>query len=150
MTERQRMSLMEHFSEVPDPRVLRTQRHELLDIFAMALCAVIGGADHWTEVVEFAQARQAWFATFLKLANGIPSHDTFARVFRLVDAAALESACNQWLASVAGQVQGVIAIDGKSVRGSRDGREAPAAHRQRLGQRGQCAAGPGQDGQKVQ
>ena len=72
MTERQRMSLMEHFSEVPDPRVLRTQRHELLDIFAMALCAVIGGADHWTEVVEFAQARQAWFATFLKLANGHP------------------------------------------------------------------------------
>ena len=125
MTERQSMSLMEHFSEVPDPRVLRTQRHELLDIFAMALCAVIGGADHWTEVVEFAQARQAWFATFLKLANGIPSHDTFARVFRLVDAAALESACNQWLASIAGQVQGIVAIDGKSVRGSRDGKEHP-------------------------
>ncbi|MGH6640216.1 MAG: ISAs1 family transposase [Polaromonas sp.] len=125
MTERQRVSLMEHFSEVPDPRVLRTQRHELLDIFAMALCAVIGGADHWTEVVEFAQARQPWFSTFLKLANGIPSHDTFARVFRLVDAAALEKACQQWLSSVAGRVQGVVAIDGKSVRGSRDGKEHP-------------------------
>lgn len=125
MTERQRVSLMEYFSEVPDPRVLRTQRHELLDIFAMALCAVIGGADHWTEVVEFAQARRQWFATFLELPNGIPSHDTFARVFRLVDAAALDKACNQWLSSVAGRVQGVVAIDGKSVRGSRDGKEHP-------------------------
>ena len=102
MTERQRVSLMEHFSEVPDPRVARTQRHGLLDIFAMALCAVIGGADHWTEVVEFAQARRQWFATFLEHPNGIPSHDTFARVFRLIDTVALEKACHQWLCSVAG------------------------------------------------
>ena len=91
----------------------------------MALCAVIGGADHWTEVVEFAQARQAWFATFLELSNGIPSHDTFARVFRLIDTVALEQACQQWLRGVAGRVEGVVAIDGKSVRGSRDGKAHP-------------------------
>ena len=91
----------------------------------MALCAVIGGADHWTEVVEFAQARQAWFATFLELPNGIPSHDTFARVFRLIDTVALEQACQQWLRGVAGRVEGVVAIDGKSVRGSRDGKAHP-------------------------
>ena len=119
------LTLMEHFSQVPDPRMARTRRHELLDILVMALCAVIGGADHWTEVVEFAQARQSWFATFLNLTNGIPSHDTFARVFRLLDAQALEQACQRWLSGVAGRVEGVVAIDGKSVRGARDGKKHP-------------------------
>ena len=125
MTERRRLSLMDHFGEVPDPRMARTQRHELLDILAIALCAVIGGADHWTEVVEFGQAKLAWFATFLKLPNGIPSHDTFARVFRLINTEALEKACHQWLASLVGRVEGVVAIDGKSVRGSRAGEKHP-------------------------
>ena len=83
MTDKAHPSLMDCFGQVPDPRILRTQRHELLDILAVARCAVIGGADHWTEVVEFGQSRLAWFAPFLKLPNGIPSHDTFAPVFRL-------------------------------------------------------------------
>ena len=125
MTEKARLSLMEHLGEVPDPRMLRTQRHELLDLLAVALCAVIGGADHWTEVVEFGESKRAWFSTFLKLPNGIASHDTFARVFRLIDPDALEKACQQWLASLVGRVQGVVAIDGKSVRGSRDGKRHP-------------------------
>ena len=67
MTERPR--LMDHPGEVPDPRMLRTQRHELLDILAVALCAVIGRADHWTEVVEFGESKLAWFATFLNVAQ---------------------------------------------------------------------------------
>ena len=125
MTDKAPLSLMDCFGQVPDPRVMRTQRHELLDLLAIALCAVIGGADHWTEVVEFGQSRQAWFATFLKLPNGIASHDTFARVFRLLDPQALESACHQWLAGLVGRVQGVVAIDGKSVRGARDGKKHP-------------------------
>ena len=125
MTERAHLSLMDHLGEVADPRMLRTQRHELLDILAVALCAVIGGADHWPEVVEFGESKLAWFATFLKLPNGIASHDTFARVFRLIDTDALEQACHQWLASLVGRVQGVVAIDGKSVRGSRDGKRHP-------------------------
>ena len=103
----------------------RTQRHDLLDILTIALCAVIGGADHWSEVVEFGQAKQQWFAGFLKLSNGIPSHDTFARVFRLINTEALEQTCHQWLRSVAGRVQGVVAIDGKSVCGARDGKKHP-------------------------
>lgn len=125
MPERAHLSLMDHLGEVPDPRMLRTQRHELLDILAVALCAVIGGADHWTEVVEFGESKLAWFSTFLKLPNGIASHDTFARVFRLLDPDALEQACQQWLASLVGRVEGVVAIDGKSVRGSRDGKRHP-------------------------
>lgn len=119
------LSLMEHLAQVPDPRMARTRRHELMDILAIALCAVIGGADHWTEVVEFAQARQGWFATFLRLPGGIPSHDTFARVFRLINPQTLEQICQQWLQSVAGRVKGVVAIDGKSVRGARDGKGHP-------------------------
>ena len=118
-------SLIEHLDEIPDPRMARTQRHKFLDILVIALCAVIGGADHWTEVVEFGQAKRPWFAGFLKLPNGIPSHDTFARVFRLIDTQALEQTCQQWLSSVAGRVQGVVAIDGKSVRGAREGKKHP-------------------------
>ena len=125
MTDKAHLSLMDYFGQVPDPRMLRTQRHELLDILAVALCAVIGGADHWTEVVEFGESRLAWFATFLKLPNGIASHDTFARVFRLINTEALENACHQWLACLVGRVKGVVAIDGKSVRGSRDGKKHP-------------------------
>lgn len=125
MTKPERLSLIEHLGAVPDPRMARTQRHELLDILAIALCAVIGGADHWTEVVEFGQAKQQWFAGFLKLPNGIPSHDTFARVFRLINTEALEQTCHQWLRSLAGRVQGVVAIDGKSVRGAREGKKHP-------------------------
>ncbi len=125
MSKPARLSLIEHLSGVPDPRMVRTQRHELLDILVIALCAVIGGADHWTEVVEFGQAKQQWFAGFLKLPNGIPSHDTFARVFRLINTEALEQTCHRWLRNVAGRVQGVVAIDGKSVRGARDGKKHP-------------------------
>ena len=112
------LSLLDCLADVPDPRMQRTQRHELIDILAVALCAVIGGADHFTEMVEFGQSKLAWFKSFLKLPNGIASHDTFARVFRLIDAAALERSCQRWLQSLAGRVQGVVAIDGKSVRGA--------------------------------
>ena len=124
-TERPPLSLLEHLSQVPDPRMLRTERHDFLDILVIALCAVIGGADHWTEVVEFAHAKRVWLASFLKLPNGIPSHDTFARVFRLIDPEALEAALQRWLGQLAGRVQGVVAIDGKSVRGARSGQQHP-------------------------
>lgn len=125
MSKPPRQSLIEHLGEVPDPRMARTQRHDLLDILAIALCTDIGGADHWTEVVEFGQAKQQWLAGFLRLPNGIPLHDTFARVFRLINTEALEQTCHQWLRGVAGRVQGVVAIDGKSVRGARDGKKHP-------------------------
>jgi len=81
--------------------MMRTQRHELLDILVISLCAVIGGVDHWTEVVEFGQAKQSCFAGLLKLTHGIPSHDTFARVFRLINTEVLEKVCHEWLRSIA-------------------------------------------------
>ena len=116
---------MEHLRQVPDPRIERTRRHELMDILVIALCAVIGGADNWVDVVQFGKAKKDWFATFLKLPNGIASHDTFGRVFELIDSQVLEKVCIEWLQSIAGRVQGVVAIDGKSVRGSRHGAQGP-------------------------
>ena len=112
------MNLLEHLQQVPDPRIERRRRHDLIDLLAIALCATIGGADNWVEVVQFGQAHHDWFKRFLRLPSGIASHDTFARVFRRLDEQALEAACMQWMRSVAGQVQGVIAIDGKTVRGA--------------------------------
>jgi len=118
-------SLMEHLRQVRDPRIERTRRHELMDLLVIALCAVIGGADNWVDVVQFGKAKKEWFATFLKLPNGIASHDTFGRVFQLIDSQVLEKVCIGWLQSIAGQVQGVVAIDGKSLCGSRDGAQGP-------------------------
>lgn len=125
MIESTGTSLLEHLGRVPDPRVKRTRRHELMDILVIALCAVIGGADDWVEIVQFGKAKQEWFATFLKLPNGIASHDTFGRVFQLLDSKVLEQVCIQWLQSIAGQVEGVVAIDGKSLRGARCGKQSP-------------------------
>jgi len=118
-------SLIEHLKKVPDPRVKRSRRHELMDILVIALCATIGGANDWVEVVQFGQAKKDWFASFLELPNGIPSHDTFGRVFQILDSKVLEQVCIDWLQSIAGQIQGVVAIDGKTLRGSRDGTNSP-------------------------
>ena len=125
MIESTGTSLLEHLGRVPDPRVKRTRRHELMDILVIALCAVIGGADDWVEIVQFGQAKKDWFSTFLKLPNGIASHDTFGRVFQILDSKVLEQVCIEWLQSIAGQIEGVVAIDGKSLRGSRCGKQSP-------------------------
>ena len=73
-------SILEHFAELPDPRVERTRRHRLQDIVTIAICAVICGAEGWTDMELFGKAKESWFRTFLELPNGIPSHDTFGRV----------------------------------------------------------------------
>ena len=105
MTQGTGTSLMEHLRQVPDPRMERTRRHELMDLLVIALCAVIGGADNWVDVEQFGKAKKEWFATFLKLPNGIASHDTFGRVFQLIDSQVLEKVCIDWLQSIAGQVR---------------------------------------------
>ena len=116
-----------HFSVIPDPRLDRQKRHDLLDSIAVTICAVLCGADAWTEVEEFGKARLDWLRTFLTLENGIPSHDTFGRVFAALDTAALQEAFAAWTQSVAGRLEGVIAIDGKTVRRSHDRAQDKAA-----------------------
>ena len=73
--------ILDHFRDLEDPRVSPATRHQLLDIVTIAVCAVICGADSWVEVVSFGNAKRAWLDTFLALPYGIPSHDTFGRVF---------------------------------------------------------------------
>jgi len=112
-------SIKKHFRSLKDPRVVGRSRHLLLDLIVLAICGVIGNCDNWPDIVLFAQKREAWFRRFLKLPRGIPSHDTFERVFSALDPRAFERCCLTWLREVAGLVGvGHIAIDGKTLCGS--------------------------------
>ena len=114
-------SIGTHFSKVEDPRVDRTKLHKLMDILVIAICAVICGADNWEEVELFGKAKEKWFKTFLELPNGIPSHDTFWRVFAKLDPEQFQQSFVSWISSVSEITDGqVIAIDGKILRRSHD------------------------------
>jgi predicted transposase YbfD/YdcC len=116
--------LEQYFGEIPDPRVERTRVHQLLDIIAIALLAVLAGADGWVAIETYGNAKRPWLETFLALPNGIPSHDTFARVFARLDPEAFELGFQQWVKTFVSCLGAqLIAIDGKTVRGSYD-REA--------------------------
>jgi predicted transposase YbfD/YdcC len=114
-------SIGEHFSKVSDPRIERTKRHKLIDIICLAICAVICGADNWVDVENFGHQKLAWLQSFLELPNEIPSHDTFGRVFALVNPEEFQKSFLEWVQTVSRLTQGqVIAIDGKQLRGSHD------------------------------
>lgn len=120
--------LLRAFAELEDPRMDRTKKHSLSDILTLAICAVICGADGWVQVQEFAECKEDWFRTFLDLPNGIPSHDTFGRVFALLDPRVFEECFLKWIADLAVASQGrLIAIDGKTIRRSLDAANGKAA-----------------------
>jgi predicted transposase YbfD/YdcC len=108
------------FENLTDPRVERTRRHELFDLVVVALCGTIAGGDTWVDIERFGKERLAWLRTFLTLAEGIPSHDTFGRVFARLDPAELTNCVQQWLDEIGRQIGDHIAIDGKTLRGSFD------------------------------
>lgn len=113
--------LSHHFASLKDPRIERTKRHQLLDILVIALCGVICGADSWVEIAEVGQAKEAWLKQFLQLPNGIPSHDTFGRVFALLDPQAFQQCFLHWVQAMSHVTQGeIVAIDGKTLRRSFD------------------------------
>jgi len=115
------LPLTKHFAHLADPRVERTKLHLLLDVVVIALCAVIAGAESWDDIALFGETKAAWFATFLALPNGIPSHDTFNRVFAALDPEQFRAGFASWMQAVAEVVPAqVIALDGKTVRGSHD------------------------------
>lgn len=110
-----------HFGKLTDPRINRRKRHDLLDMLILAICATIGGAYGWSDIARFAKATLAFFRQFLDLPNGIPSHDTFGRVFARLDPAALLACIQKWLADFRAAVdREIVAIDGKTLRGSFD------------------------------
>jgi predicted transposase YbfD/YdcC len=124
---------------VRDPRIHRTRRHELVDVLFITICAVIAGAEDFVTIAEFGHAKREWFSTRLNLSNGIPSHDTFARVFARLDPAALNTVVMEWIDSITHQVaarlentdmhtdENQIALDGKTLRRSFDHANGKAA-----------------------
>jgi predicted transposase YbfD/YdcC len=113
--------ITKHFSKVTDPRIDRTKRHKLIDIILLVICGVICGADSWVDIEMFGKAKKDWLKTFLELPNGIPSHDTFGRVFAAINPEEFEKSFMEWVKAIQELTQGqVIALDGKQLRGSKD------------------------------
>ena len=113
------LSIRKHFARLPDPRINRRKRHLLTDIIAIALCAVIAGANNFPQIEAFGRRRRDWLSQFLSLPNGIPSHDTFERVFSRLCPEAFQRCFLAWLRQLHAQVGGEhFAIDGKTLRRS--------------------------------
>lgn len=112
-------TISEHFSTIKDPRLDRTKLHKLIDIITITLCAVISGAETWDDIELFGNCKYDWFKSFLELPNGIPSHDTFNRLFARLDPQQLEKCFVDWVKSISNLLPGEqIAIDGKTLRNS--------------------------------
>jgi predicted transposase YbfD/YdcC len=122
------LAIQTHFADLQDPRMERTRLHHLMDIVVIAICAVICGADGWEDIAKYGRGKKAWLQTFLELPNGIPSHDTFRRVFCLLDPAAFQECFQRWIDALsAGLGLKRIAIDGKTMRRSFDRAAGKAA-----------------------
>ncbi|MBZ0300175.1 MAG: ISAs1 family transposase [Anaerolineae bacterium] len=118
MKDLPKISLTRLFEDMDDPRVVGRCTYPLVEVALIGICAVLCGAETWTEVEEFGESKQAWLAQFLKLEQGIPSHDTFRRLFSLLPAEVFETRFRgQVEANFQVERQQVIAIDGKTVRG---------------------------------
>jgi predicted transposase YbfD/YdcC len=120
MTAPTDLALTRHLAALPDPRVDRTKKHLLGDILLITLCATIAGADSWPEVERFGRVRLSWLQQFLKLPNGIPSHDTFRRLFARIDPKAFNRCMADWMAGLC-EATGLrhVAIDGKAARSAK-------------------------------
>lgn len=119
------MTLLTIFSQLEDQRRGPAKRYGLSEIIVMAICAVLCGADDWVEVAEWCEDEEEWLKSFLDLPYGTPSHDTFGKVFRVLDPGVFESCFREWVGGLVGVVKDIIALDGKTVRGSKDGAVSP-------------------------
>lgn len=121
MAEASSLSITEHFAPIEDPRIERSKRHKLIDIIVIAICGVICGAEDWVAIERFGRAKLEWFQTFLELPNGIPSHDTFGRVFGVLNPEQFQHSFLSWVQALVQVSSGqIIAIDGKMLRHSFD------------------------------
>jgi predicted transposase YbfD/YdcC len=123
-----KITIADHFGKMEDPRVGWSIQHKLIDIITIAICAVICGADTWVDIETYGLAKLEWFKQFLELPNGIPSHDTFARVFARLNPEQFQQSFLSWIKSISNVTQGeVIAIDGKTLRHSYDRSQSQGA-----------------------
>lgn len=113
-------TIHKHFDKLKDPRINRTKKHPLINVLFIALCAVICGAEDFASIERFGKARREWLSQFLDLSSGIPSHDTFTRVFSLIDPVAFGKIFIEWVETLANKIKKVVAIDGKSMRATKD------------------------------
>ena len=114
-------SIVEHFRTLEDPRIERTKKHFLLDILVIALCTLLTGGEGFQDMALFGKSKQAWLQTFLALPHGIPSHDTFGRVFARLNPQRFQQCFLSWTQAVAQLTQGaLVSLDGKTVRASFD------------------------------
>ena len=120
-------SFHKHFQNITEPRVKNRSRHSLIDIFAITLLATICGAEGFNDIELFAKSKEDWLRTFLELPNGIPSHDTFNRVFSLILPEEFSKCFITWTQALAEKIEGVVAIDGKTLRKSFDSASQTAA-----------------------
>jgi len=121
MTSKLTQTIETHFGEIDDPRYHHSPPHLLLDIITIALCAILSGANDWEAVAAFGRAKESWLRTFLRLPNGIPSADTFERVFAQIDPEQFQASFIRWVATISQLTTGeVVAIDGKTLCGSVD------------------------------
>src|SRR5262245_23362241 len=119
MTKTSTVSLRQCFADLQDPRREHGRRHQLWDIIALTICAVIAGADSWVEVEQYGHDKLPWLQTFLDLPNGIPAHDTLGRVFALLDPIAFRQGFLRWVDALVEATAGrLVAIDGKTLRHS--------------------------------
>ena len=117
MQSHSKLSLIEHFKNLPDPRVNRTKDHDLIDVLIIAICCLLCAGESFNDMEEFGKAKQDWFKTFLGLRSGIPSHDTFNRVFAALDPEKFLECFLVWTQSVRQAVgQEIVALDGKALR----------------------------------
>lgn len=110
------------FSQVPDPRVRNRCKYKLIEIIGIVICGVLCGCESWVEIEEFSQEREEWFSKFFELEDGLPSHDTLARCFSLMEASFFEQAFRDWVRSLKGINESkTLSIDGKAVAGTHRG-----------------------------
>lgn len=121
-------SMVECFSEIEDPRYDHTRKHLLVDIICLAVLAVIAGAEGWEDIEQFGKDKRDWLKKYLKLPNGVPSHDTISRVFRALKPGSFQEAFRNWITSLHEQVGfKLVAVDGKTLRRSHDRRTMKSA-----------------------
>lgn len=122
------LSIVRNFEEITDPRIILKTTHKLVEVIVIAICAVICGADKWTQVEEYGNTNYEWLKAILELPSGIPSHDTFGRIFSKLNPEAFQRCFQTWIREVFEITGGqVIAIDGKTLRRSHDRRSSKSA-----------------------